>query len=104
MTKQQARVVEQIKRWVKERDLYSDEEHYEIKKLEVEETEEGTVRFYCITGRKEDEGTLAAVFCRKRRHIFIGKRGGMRCFKWDEKKNKSRTLYGFDVLIFGAES
>lgn len=75
MTRDQERVVEKLKRMIPEFDFYG--EMYEIKELKIEEYE-SFVSFYLVTGMKGDEGSLAACLCRKYRHCFIGKRGGIR--------------------------
>lgn len=48
----------------------------EVKQFDVEENEY-FVSVYAVIGSPTDEGTLAAVYCRERVHVFIGKRGGM---------------------------
>lgn len=102
MTKYQEKAVERIKRYIEEHDLHRNDERYEIKEFSVEETDYGTVIVYSVTGLKNDEGTLASVFCRNIRHIFIGKRGGLRSQRWDTEKKKCIDLKGWsDVMIYG---
>jgi len=102
MTKQQEAMVERIKRYIEEHDLHRNDERYEIKEFSVEETDYGTVIVYSVAGLKNDEGTMAAIFCRNIRHIFIGKRGGLKSSKWDSEKKKSINLQGWsDVMIHG---
>jgi hypothetical protein len=102
MTKQQEIMVERIKRYIEKHDLFNNDPRYEFKEFSVEETDYGTVIVYSVTGLKNDEGTMAAIFCRNKRHIFIGKRGGLKSSKWDSKKNKSINLQGWsDVMIYG---
>jgi len=102
MTKYQEKAVERIKRYIEEHDLHGNDERYEFKEFTVEETDYGTVIVYSVTGLKNDEGTMAAIFCRRRRHIFIGKRGGLKSSKWDSEKKKSINLQGWsDVMIYG---
>lgn len=50
---------------------------YEIKTFEVEDCKY-FVSLVVEVGMKDDEGTLAEVFCRDRAHLFIGPRGGIR--------------------------
>lgn len=66
---------------------------YEIKEYEVEEVE-GTeiISFYAIVGMKNDEGTLAARFCRYVVHVFVGKRGGCSYY------GKGRTRKQFNIF------
>ena len=102
MTKYQEKAIERIKRYIEEHDLHGNDERYEIKEFSVEETDYGTVIVYSVTGLKDDEGTMAAIFCRRRRLIFIGVRGGLRSQKWDPKKKKYIDLKGWsDVMIYG---
>ena len=102
MTKYQEKAIERIKRYIEEHDLHRNDERYEIKEFSVEETDYGKVIVYSVTGLKDDEGTMAAIFCRNIRHIFIGKRGGLKSSKWDPKKKKYIDLKGWsDVMIHG---
>ena len=101
MTKQQEIMVERIKRYIEKHDLFNNDPRYEFKEFTVEETDYGTVLFI-QTGLKNDEGTMAAIFCRTIRQIFIGKRGGLEKPKMDDKKKKSIQLNGWsDVMIYG---
>lgn len=75
MTKAQELTIEKIKKEIPRFDFY-DKDDYEIKKFEVEENEY-FVSVYFVTGIKNDEGTMAGVLCRKHRHCFIGKNGGI---------------------------
>ena len=102
MTRQQEIMVKKIKHYIEKHDLFNNDPKYEFKKFTVEETDYGTVIVYSVTGLKDDEGTMATVFCRTRRHIFIGVRGGLRSQRWDTKKKKSINLKGWsDVMIYG---
>ena len=76
MTKKQKMVIERIKSEIPRFDFYNSDD-YEIKTFEVEENEY-FVSVYFVTGRKNDEGTMASILCRKYRHAFIGKNGGIR--------------------------
>ena len=102
MTKKQEIMVERIKRYIEQHDLYRNDPGYEFKKFEVEETDYGTVIVNSVTGLKNDAGTMAAIFCQNRRQIFIGERGGLRSYKWSDKKKKEVLLVGWtDVMIYG---
>lgn len=102
MTKAQEAAIQRIKRYIEQHDLYRNDPKYEFKEFTVEETDYGTIIVYSVTGLKDDEGTLAAVFARNRRQIFIGKRGGLRGLKWDDKRKKTTYLTGWsDVMIYG---
>lgn len=51
---------------------------YEVKKLEVTSFDDGDdVMVYIVTGRPNDEGTMAELICRDTYRFFIGKRGGL---------------------------
>lgn len=104
MTRAQEIAVQKIRKYIEENDMHKNDPDYEFKEFKVKETDYGTVVVYSVTGRKNDDGTMAAVFCRNRRQIFIGKRGGLRGFKYDSDKKKTTELKGWsDVLIFGYE-
>lgn len=75
MTRQQKRQVEYLRREIIEHDGHSDDCEY--KRFDVKIYDWGKVSVISEVGRKSDEGTMAEVFGRTRRHIFIGKRGGM---------------------------
>ena len=75
MTSRQQATIEKIKRDLPHFDFYGSDD-YEIKEFDVKEYEY-FVSVYIVTGRKNDEGTLAACLCRKYRHGFIGKNGGL---------------------------
>ena len=49
---------------------------YEYKKWEVK-PQDGFVSLLAEVGMKGDEGTMAAVYCRECRHVFIGLKGGL---------------------------
>lgn len=95
-------MVERIKKYIAERDLYRNDPRYEIKEFEVTETDYGTVIVCSVTGVKGDEGTMAEVFCRVKRHIFIGPRGGLKTSIYNKYKKKFVELTGWShVMIFG---
>lgn len=104
MTRTQEIAVQKIKKYIEKNDMYRNNPDYEFKEFKVEVTNYGTVVIYSVTGRKNDEGTMAESFGRNKRHIFIGKRGGLRSFKYDSDKKKTVELKGWsDVLIYGHE-
>jgi hypothetical protein len=70
-----------------------------VKEFEVEESEHFLI-IYSVTGLKNDEGTMAAVFARDRRHIFIGKRGGIFAYGRNSVKYKG----WFKAMYFGVTS
>lgn len=56
---------------------YGDGDRYELKELRVEDMGNGRISIVVESGMKEDEGTMAAILCRDRIHVFMGKRGGL---------------------------
>lgn len=89
MTKSQENKVEYIK---SEIEYLKEHMHKngEVKKFEMTEDEYGTVRILAEVGSVGDEETLAAIYCRDKVHVFIGKRGGI--FYYDNKKFKRHSL------------
>ena len=74
---------------------------YELKQFEIREYPT-FVAVVAEVGMVNDEGTMAAVFCRNRVHVYVGKRGGLsypatnkRTGKYIERPFKSlwRTYY-----------
>lgn len=93
MTRAQELTIEKIKKEIPRFDFYSNDDEYEIKQFEVEENEY-FVSVYFVTGRKNDEGTMA-VFFRKYRHAFIGKNGGIRV-----PRRRGKTCFRSSVFDF----
>lgn len=92
MTKAQEIVIRKIEKELPRFDFYNSE-NYEIKKFEIEETDYGPVWVSITTGRKNDEGTLACILCRKHRFFKVGKRGGIQNFQYDGKNKGSVTIF-----------
>lgn len=68
---------------------------YEIKRLEISHAESTALTFVTIeAGLVGDEGTLAGVFCRDRRHISIGRRGGVTLLNPKRGKRGPRGFKG----------
>lgn len=68
---------------------------HEYKLFKVELLDWGVVQILTEVGRVSDEGTMAAIFCRTRRHIFVGRKGGLTLcnparFVKDEEGNTKR--------------
>lgn len=57
-------------------DFHSD--MYEVKQMQIEPQEYGSIFCTFTTGLKDDEGTLASILYRKRRIFWIGKKGGIK--------------------------
>ena len=74
MTNAQERRIAQIEEIMM--NLVGHPETKEIKQKEIEEITENIVSLVIEVGEIGDEGTMAAVFCRQRAHIFIGPKGG----------------------------
>lgn len=54
---------------------------HEVKRFEISRTDYGQVMVVAEFGRKEDEGTMASVFCRERGQFFIGSHGGLTFYR-----------------------
>lgn len=68
---------------------------FEIKTFEINVNGFGIVDLYFVTGMIDDEGTLAGILCRKYRHVFIGKRGGLSMVS---DKGSIRNINHFDLM------
>ena len=78
MTKAQEKTLNEIKSRIAYFDFYGDPDQYEIKEwTEYEPYANGMFMVTFTTGMKGDEGTMAAVLCRKYRSFFVGARGGV---------------------------
>lgn len=101
MTKSQKRALNNIKRLAEkwESEGFKDGE---LKEWDVDENEY-FVSVVVEIGGKNDEGTLAEVFCRDRAHLFIGKCGGVRYpvskqLKNGDWKHYEKTFKGYSIL------
>jgi hypothetical protein len=78
MTKAQKKTLNQIKNQIPYFDFYGNPDMYEIKEWKEWEPDcTGAFMVTFTTGVKDDEGTYAAIFCRKYRTFFVGTRGGV---------------------------
>lgn len=92
MTQAQERRVESIRKDL-EYTFFKGHKNPEIKKFEVEELDCGLVSLIAEVGGVGDEGTYAAIMCRERIHVFIGKNGAITYFPFSIKNGaKSRRL------------
>ncbi len=82
-------------------EIYSEKfaHNYEIKEFEVKKNYGGTQMVVMEVGRIGDEGTAASIFCRDRKIIFIGKRGGVKAY--NSKNQKFETVKLFQVFSPG---
>ena len=101
ITKQQTKAIENIKR-LAEKLHEGHADKYEIKKFEIHENEY-FVAVVVETGMKDDEGTLAEVFCRDCAQLFIGPRGGItypvsKKLKNGKYKYFTRRFEGYSLL------
>jgi hypothetical protein len=76
MNATQERKIEQIKAAMLENASLGGLSNVEIKQLEVSENGH-FVSLVIEVGRVGDEDTMASIYCRDRRQVFIGKRGGV---------------------------
>jgi len=77
-TQAQEKALEWLKREIMKHDSHNNPERCEFKKWEVTLTDYGKVYLVSEVGGKDDEGTMAAVFARSYRLIWIGPRGGLK--------------------------
>lgn len=103
MTSKQKATIERLTKAIERNDFFGHPEKYEFKEFKITEDEEyGYVELFCVSGLKNDEGTMASWMCRRTRQIFIGKNGGLRCYDNTKKNNKGAVLRNWtDVIIFG---
>ena len=93
MTNAQETVIKRIRNAIENmHGAYSDS--YEIKEWTIDDRE-FFVNLYFEVGLKNDEGTMAGVLCRKYRHAFIGKNGGLMV-----PRRKGKTCFRSSVFDF----
>lgn len=89
MTTKQKRAIDYIRRKAEDTLFYGSPDKYEFKKWEVDDCG-SFISLVLEVGMKEDEGTLAAIFCRDRAQLFI-RRGGAVEYPVYTKRNGSFT-------------
>lgn len=91
LTAKQAKIVAHIKAEILNVKHGCTAGSYEIKRFEVTlPREDSDLAFLFVeTGMRNDEGTLASMLCRDRRHIMIGPNGGTELLN---PKKKGRTI------------
>ncbi len=77
MSSAQEKMVAFAKEQIFKNDSMGYPKKHEYKQFEVKLLDWGSVSILTEVGSKTDEGTMAAIFCRTRRHIFIGRKGGL---------------------------
>jgi hypothetical protein len=99
MTKAQEKAVARIKYLAFEGMYGETADRYEFKKWEVNE-HEFFVEVITETGMKNDEGTMAEIYCRDHAQLFIGKRGGITYPVRSSKTKKivCRRFGGYSIL------
>ena len=92
MTRQQAWAITKIKDMIKA-EFFPCHREAEIKMFDVNENEY-FVSVVFEVGGKNDEGTLAEIFCREHGQVFVGPRGGMTypVFSKKFRKNTERQV------------
>jgi len=75
---------------------------YEYKHFDIGMGHYGQVYVYTVVGRKGDEATMGAVFCRTTRNMTVGPRGGVQDIT-KSKNHKHRSGYQ-TVLIHGGRN
>lgn len=76
ITKAQEKAIAQIKRLAETLFGKNTLDKYEIKKFDIHENEY-FVAVVVEVGMKDDEGTMAQIYCRDHAQLFIGPRGGI---------------------------
>ena len=101
MNRTQEKTIEAIRAYILRHDCFCNDPAYEIKKFEIEPLGVGDiVVVYAVSGRRNDEHTMASIFARTTRHIFIGPKGGITAIG-----NKSRRYKGWtNAMIHGYQS
>lgn len=94
MTNSQKMAMERIKKLTNDL-LYND--NHEVKKFEVTDCDY-FISVVVETGIKNDEGTLAAIYCRDRAHLFIGKRGAITYPVYKNGKFMRKKFHGYSLL------
>ena len=102
ITPLQKKAIDNIRKLAEDLHTGRNADKYEIKTFEVEENKY-SVSVYVVVGLKEDEGTLAEVFCRDTALLFIGPRGGIRYPVSKQMKDGSwkhyyKTFKGYSLL------
>lgn len=89
MNERQERALTWLRSAIMNHDGRANDPDYEYKRFEVTEHPEcHCVSLVTVVGLKGDEGTMAQIFARTHRHIWIGKRGGLKLLN---AKHKSRA-------------
>ena len=88
MTKSQERVINMLRR---DAEIEASKCHVngEIKEFTIKENN-GFVSVYVVLGAANDDGTMAAVYCREKTLLFIGKKGQIQIPVLDDKRNEQR--------------
>ena len=104
MTKKQEMAVARIRRAAENTLFWGNPEDYEFKEWEViDHTEDyPCVEVRLTTGRKGDEGTMAAILCRESAQLFIGPRGGITYYK--TIRDKEGNYKGISKRDLGSNS
>jgi hypothetical protein len=87
MTHHQEKAVNRIKDMIKT-EFFTCHREAELKEFDVNENEY-FVSVVFEVGGKNDEGTLASIFCRERGQVFIGPRGGITYSVFSKKLKKT---------------
>lgn len=92
MTQAQERKVEMIRKEI-EREFFPMHRNPEVKQFDVEELDCGIVSLIAEVGGVNDNGTYAAIMCRERIHVFIGRKGSISYYPYSIKNGcKARNL------------
>lgn len=97
MSPAQEEMIEFAKKQILVNDSNGYPEAHEYKQFDVKLLNWGKVQILTEVGSKTDEGTMAQIFCRTRRQIFIGRKGGLKLcnpakFVKDKEGNTKRVF------------
>ena len=96
MTNAQEKAVARIKKLAETLHSYH-ADRYEIKEWKVEENE-FFVEVIVEVGMKDDEGTMASIFCRERAQLFIRKCGGITYPVYKNGRCYTKRFKGYSLL------
>lgn len=94
MNAKQEKIIADLVECIK-RDQKVGQGRYEVKQQEVTTSDSGIAFLIIETGMVEDEGTMAAIFARSRRHIAVTPRGGIQLLN----AKRERSSRGFRNAI-----
>lgn len=101
-TRQEA-TLEELKVAVVKGDCNGRPDEYEVKKWDVNVTH-GVAYVVSVVGRIGDEGTYGALFSRTRRHIRVGRKGGLELLNPGRYDKKAKEIVRSKAKVVGWKS